>query len=198
MGAIKITLLTNEDFVRNVTAISDNVAGKYLLPAISEAQEIHLKSILGTTLLAKLKELTQNNAFGGDFGPDVTEDYDEDYNTTENSPNAHYYALLQNCQYYLAYKSVSELLYKVTYKIGNFGVSKTTDEGMQAVSEAEVDKMRNYYTSQADFFALEVQNFLLNNRTSFPELTEGDYHRIRANVYSAASGGLWLGGARNK
>ena len=198
MAEKKIMLLTNENFVREVTAISDNIAGKYLLPAISEAQEIHLKSILGTTLLAKLKQLIKDDAFRGDFGPEEGEDYDGDYSTTVMSANEHYHALIENCQYYLAYKSVSELLYKVTYKIGNFGVSKTTDEGMQSVSEGEVDKMRSYYISQADFYALELQNYLLNNRTLFPELNDGDYHRIYSNVYSAATGGLWLGGARNK
>ena len=58
--------------------------------------------------------------------------------------------------------------------------------------------MRDYYISKADFFCIEVQNYLLNNRTLFPELTEGDIHRIHSCLYSAASCGLWLGGPRGR
>ena len=51
------TLLTSADFVRAHTSISDNVDGKYITPAIREAQDIHLRGILGDCLLARLKEL---------------------------------------------------------------------------------------------------------------------------------------------
>ena len=40
-------LLTSETFVKSVTNVSDNLAGKYILPSIREAQEQGLKSILG-------------------------------------------------------------------------------------------------------------------------------------------------------
>ena len=50
-------LLTSEKFVKEVSSISDNLAGKYVLPSIREAQEVSLKSILGSCLLNKLKDL---------------------------------------------------------------------------------------------------------------------------------------------
>lgn len=55
--ATKEYLLVSETFVKSVTSISDNVSGKYIQSSIREAQEIALKSILGTCLLDKLKEL---------------------------------------------------------------------------------------------------------------------------------------------
>ena len=195
---MKVILLTNEALVKEVTAISDNVAGKYLKPSIMEAQEIHLKSILGETLLAKLKYLVANDGFRGDFGPAEGEDYSADYSTEQGGPNEHYRTLINKVQFYLAYKSVCEVMAKVSLKVCNFGVAMTADENMQTASYDEMVKMREYYSSKADFFALEIQNYLYNNRTLFPELNEGDYHRIYSCIYSAASGGLWLGGPRGK
>lgn len=195
---MKIYLITNETFVKQVTSISDNIAGKYLQPSMVEAQEIHLKSILGDTLLEKLKYLIANNGFRGDFGPADGEDYNSDYSADTGGPNEHYRTLIYKCQYYLAYKSAAEVMAKVTFKVTNFGVSKTTDDNLQAATYGEMVKMRDYYNSKVDFYAMEIQNYLLNNRSSFPELSEGETHRIHSNLYSKASGGLWLGGPRGK
>jgi len=193
---MKLVILTNEEFVKNTTSISENVAGKYLLPALQEAQEINLKSILGSTLLEKLKWMVENNAFRGDFGPAQGEDYNPDFSIDHNGPNEHYRVLIDRAQYFLAYTSVAELMAKVTFKVANAGVAQTNDENLRVVSFDDMAKMRTYYQSKADFYALEIQNYLLNNRVFFPELTDGDIHRIHSNLYSAATCGLWLGGHR--
>ena len=54
-------LLTSSAFVKAVSNLSDNVAGKYLMPSIREAQEIKLKGILGHALLEKCKTLVPEN-----------------------------------------------------------------------------------------------------------------------------------------
>ena len=172
-------LLTSETFVKSVSSISDNVAGKYIKPSIREAQEIGLKSIIGSNLLAYIKELGLADLL--------------------NDPsNAHYKELVDRAQYLLAYMSICEILPKVSYKVGNFGVSKSTDENLQVATHDEIAKMQFYYQSKADFCALELQNWLLENRSLFPELTDCDCRKIESNLYSAASCGLWLGGARGK
>lgn len=172
-------LLTSETFVKSVTSISDNLAGKYLRPSIREAQDIGLRGILGDTLLEKLKALVGS----GDIAKEE---------------NLAYKGLLDRAQYYLAYNAVVEVAAKVAYKIVNFGVAKTQDENLQTASPEEVSQMRFYYQSKADHCCVELQNYLLNNRASYPELTEGDCERIHSNLYSAASSGIWLGGPRAK
>ncbi len=172
-------LLTSENFVKSVTSISDNLAGKYLRPSIREAQDIGLRGILGDTLLEKLKALVGS----GDIAKEE---------------NLAYKALLDRAQYYLAYNAVVEVAAKVSYKIVNFGVAKSQDENLQTASPEEISQMRFYYQSKADHCCVELQNFLLNNRRDYPELTEGDYNRIHSNLYSAASSGIWLGGPRAK
>ena len=172
-------LLTSEKFVKEVSSISNNVAGKYIQSSIREAQEIGLKSILGTCLLARLKELGLAKQL-------------------DSPGNEAYKDLVDRCQYYLAYTAIVELTNKVSYKIGNFGVAKSSDENLSVVTQDEIGKMQYYYQSKADFCALELQQWLLDNKTYFPELNECTCQKIKSNLYSAATCGLWLGGPRGK
>ena len=172
-------ILTSEKFVKSVTSVSDNIAGKYILPSLREAQEQGLKGILGDALLAKLKGLVANKEI-------------------DLESNAAYKILLDRCQYYLAYAAIVEVTNKVSYKIGNFGVAKSADENLQVASQDEIGKMQYYYQSKADAHCLDLQNFLLQNRSDYPELTENCCHTIESNLHSAASCGIFLGGERGK
>ena len=172
-------LLSSEAFVKSVTSASDNLSGKYILPSLREAQEIGLRGILGDDLLAKLKDLIKNG-------------------TLETESGGAYKILVDHCQYYLAYTAIVEVTYKVSYKIGNFGVTKTTDENLQVASQDEIAKMQYYYQSKADACCLDLQNFLLEHRKDYPELTENSCHKIESNLHSAASCGIFLGGSRGK
>lgn len=168
-------LLTSETFIKSVSNISDNVAGKYILPSLREAQEIGLKGILGDCLLSSLKTKIANETLA--------------------TP---YTDLVNECQYYLAYQTIVELLPKVTYKVGNFGLSKSTDENLQVATTEELSRQTFYYQSKADAYCLQLQQWLWDNRDSFSELDECACNRIKANLYSAATCGVFLGGARGK
>ena len=172
-------LLSSEVFIKAQTNISDNVAGKYIMPSLREAQEVSLKSILGENMLEKLKDLVKTNMIAV---PD----------------NAIYKNLLDKCQYYLAYMTIVEVINKVTFKIGNAGLVKATDEQMQVASQSEIVSQIEYYQGKADFHCLELQNFILNNINDLPEINEGACRRIKSNLYSAATCGIFLGGARGK
>ena len=168
-------LLTSESFVRSVTNVSDNLAGKYILPSIREAQEQGLKGILGDCLLSKVKQLISSNALDGK-----------------------YKELVDHCQYYLAYAAIVEVTNKVSFKIGNFGVAKSQDENLQVASYDEIVKMQYYYQTKVDAYCLELQTWLLDNKCSFPELNECHCRKLSSNLYSAASCGIFLGGCRGK
>lgn len=172
-------LLSSEKFIKEATSVSDNLSGKYLLPSLREAQEIGLKGILGDRLLSKLKTLVKNN-------------------TIETESDGVYKTLLDHCQYYLAYKTLVEVTNKVSYKIGNFGVTKTQDENLQVATQDEIAKMQYYYQSKADACCLDLQAFLLEHRSDYPELTECCCRKIESNLRSAATCGIFLGGARGR
>lgn len=168
-------LLTSEAFVKSVTNVSDNLAGKYILPSIREAQEQGLKGILGDCLLSKVKHLFNTDSLDGI-----------------------YKELVDHCQYYLAYSAIVEVTNKVSFKIGNFGVAKSQDENLQVASYDEIVKMQYYYQTKVDAYCLELQQWLLQNKGEIPELTECHCRRLSSNLQSAASCGVYLGGARGK
>ena len=191
---MKEILLTSEASVKGLTAISDNVESKYLLPAIREAQEIYLREIIGDALMAKLQWCVDNNAFRGAFAP---ADFNDDFET-EGGGNPQYKKLLGKIQYYLAYKTVAELIPKVSFKIANMGVVKTSDDNVQNATYNEIVLQRDYYVSRADYYCLMLQNFLLENKSDYPELSQQKANEIHATLKSAASCGIWLGGPRGK
>ena len=172
-------LLSSEGFVKEVTSISDNVSGKYILSSLREAQEGALKRIVGESMLNRLKGLVADEAI-------------------DQPGNAKYKELIDKCQYFLAYMTIVEIVYKVSYKIGNAGVVKASDENMQVASLDEIISQKEYYQGKADSYCLELQNYILDNLSAFPEVTECVCRKIHANLHSAATCGFFLGGARGK
>ena len=172
-------LLTSETFVKSVSSVSDNLAGKYLRPSIREAQDIQFRRVVGDTLLAKLKNLVSAGAI-------------------EQEENAAYKELLDRAQYVIAYYAIVEVCQKVAFKVANVGVVKTGDENVQNADRVDYSAVREYYQAKGDAAVRDLQDFLLNHWSDYPELTEGDYHRIHSTLYSAASCGIFLGGARGK
>lgn len=172
-------LLTSETFIKNISPISDNISGKYILASMREAQEVHLKNIIGEVLLDKLKRLVSDKQIDAEG-------------------NAMYKTLIDKCQYFLAYTAIVELAYKVTYKIGNAGVVKSSDENMEVASQDEIITQKEYYQGKADYFCMEIQNYILEHRSEYPEVDDNHCHRIHSNLYSAATCGIFLGGARGK
>lgn len=166
-------LIASEEFVKEVTSISDNTASKYITSSLREAQEIHLKGIVGDALLKRMKE---GRGMDGDMGKE----------------------LLDRCRYYLAYMTIVEVAFKVSYKIGNAGVVKATDEQLQVATLQEILANKEYYQGKADAYCKEIQNYILENRSAFPEVDDNTCHRMKGNLYSAATCGFFLGGARGK
>lgn len=173
-------LLTSEDNIKTYSSINDNVSGDYLLSAIAVAQRSGLEGIIGTALTNKLQEL-----IGTD---DILKNEYE-----------HYKLLLDEyISDYLIYQSIVELIPIVSFKINNIGATKTDDEKNSLVTFNEVFKLKDYYQDKADYFAMRLQRFLIDNYSDYPELNDTAIKNIKANLNSAASCNIWLGGARKK
>lgn len=172
-------LLISEDTIKTYSGLNDNIFGKSLLPAIREAQEIGLQGIIGSCLYQRLCSMVEDGSI-------------------ENQENSNYKSLLDNqIQYYLIYKVISDLIPIIGVKLGNIGVMVSNDEHMQNLSEDERSRVDTYYEYRADFYCKRLQEFLLANRELFAELKECDCNAMSANLDSASSIGLWLGGYRN-
>lgn len=192
MAEIQV-LLTSEEFVKSVTNISDNIAVKYLRPSIMEAQELKLKAILGQNLLDKLKKVFKDEQLRGSFNLDFNVSF-----AITVGGNEMYKVLINECQYFLAYSAIVELIPKVSYKIANMGTFTTGDENSQQTDIQRTDQQIAYYQSKADSYAYQLQNFLREYSSYYPELCTNGCNRIHTNLYSAASCGIFLGGARGK
>ena len=191
---MKEYLFTSEEKVKGLTAISDNVESKYLLPAIREAQDIYLREIIGDPLMGKLAALIGSGQLLGSFSESS---FSLAFSQSVGA-NQKYKTLLSKAQYYLAYKAVAELIPKVSFKVANMGLVKTSDDNVQNASYNEIVLQRDYYVSRADYYCLMLQNFLLENKADYPELSERKANQINATLNSAASCGIFLGGARGK
>lgn len=173
---MKIQLIFNEDAVKALTPISLNTAGEFLMPAMFEAQEIRLKTVLGSRLLRALKEREQSH------------DWDA----------IPYADLKEQCTMFLVYQTICYLIPKVQYKIANVGAVQTSDDKVQNLSREQTDALIEEYQSKADWFCYELQKWLLANEKQFPELDACHCNEIRSNLESMHSCGIWLGGPRAK
>ena len=182
MGELKMKsdiLLTSSDFIKSATNCSDNLNEKVMQTAIREAQEIDLKEIVGDHMLKRLKQLVETNMI-------------------REKRYKFYKKLLDEAQYFLAYAVLTKLCMITTFKIDNVGIVKTSDDRIETLSIDDVYAVQNYYQKKADYFQGVLQNYILNNRDKLKEIDCNRCNDIHAHLYSAASGGLWLGGRRGK
>lgn len=175
-------LLVSEDYVKTHSEISNNLYGQYLLPAIRSAQDMGLQPIIGERLYDKIISIVGDGSITA-------------------STNTYYKELLDDkIQPYLLEKIIADLIPIVSTKIANLGNVVTYTEKYEKIvtlNESEIIRLSNYHTEKADFYARRMQEYLINNFEHFPELKEDELFQINANLDSAASTGLWLGGVRS-
>lgn len=174
-------LFVSAEYIKSITNISDNVAGQYILPAIRISQDTDMQEMLGTKLYRHLQELI----FSGDIELEANEQFKD---------------LLDNyLQYYLSYLVVSELCLMTSFKITNAGIVRSDTSDFKNADMSEVEVIRNTYKYKADFYKSRTQDFLIRYHQNFqPYLTNEKVNELRTNLYSAATCGIWLGGARGK
>lgn len=171
-------LLTSENRIKALSPLSDNLAGKYLLPTIKIVQDIHLADTIGKCLVRTLQEMIAEK----------TLDENEAYKDLLNI----------YIQPYLTYMVLSNLTDILANKLVNAGVMQMDDEHQNNSYRTDKNDLQLYYLRQADSYKRILQEFLLQNRDAFPELDECECNRIKDNLNTAYSGGVWLGGPRGK
>lgn len=169
-------LLTSEDYIKTMTAIDDNIESKFLLSAIYTAQETNLpKTLFTETLYRSLQEKIFNK-------------------TIDEYLNTYYKDLADKVRDFLCYQTIYEIIPLINNKLSNFGVHQNSDEHIVRASKEEAKQTRDYFLGKADYFAKEIQKWLIQNQDRFEEL---DGMCLNAEK-TVASTGLWLGGLRGK
>ena len=173
-------LLTSEDYIKTYSNLNENVWGDYLLPAIRTAQDIGLQQILGSCLYNALLEMVDSGSI------------------TATTNQAYKVLLDDYIQDYLLFQVITDLVPVIGVKLANIGVVMSNDEHIENISETERNNIKQFYQYRADFYCRRLQEFILGNKEAFAELEECQCSKIKANLDSAASTGLWLGGIRSK
>ena len=169
-------LLISEDTLKTYSHLNDNVFGKSLTPAIITAQDIYLQKFLGSCLYKKVLELVKSGEI-------------------RNENYVMYKELLDNyIANFLIYQTLANLIPEISTKITNMGLVVSNDEHVQNVTQGERDLVMGQYQKYADAYCKMMQDFLKENRDSFPELNCCG----APNLDSSAETGLWLGGTRSK
>ena len=169
-------LLISEDTLKTYSHLNDNVWGKSLTPAIITAQDIYLQKFLGSCLYKKVLELVKSGEI-------------------RNENYAMYKELLDNyIANFLIYQTLANIIPEISTKITNMGLVTSSDEHVQNVTQGERDLVMGQYQKYADAYCKMMQDFLKENRDSFPELNCCG----STTLDSSAETGLWLGGTRSK
>ena len=169
-------LLISEDTLKTYSHLNDNVWGKSLTPAIITAQDIYLQKFLGSCLYKKVLELVKSGEI-------------------RNENYVMYKELLDNyIANFLIYQTLANLIPEISTKITNMGLVTSSDEHVQNVTQGERDLVMGQYQKYADAYCKMMQDFLKEDRDSFPELNCCG----APNLDSSAETGLWLGGTRSK
>lgn len=173
-------LLTSENRIKSISPLSDNIAGKYLLPTIKVVQDVQLRTTIGSCLLTALQQMIAEG-------------------TINDGEHEVYKDLLDNyIQPYMAHQVLSEIVEFVANKIVNAGVMQMSDEHQNNSYRPDKNDLKLTYLRHADSYKRLMQEFLLENSSLIPELTDCECKRIRENLHTAYSGGIWLGYTRGR
>ena len=168
-------LLVSEDFVKTNSALNNNLWGKFLLPAIREAQDINLQTYLGECLYKTILGMVQDGSITA-------------------STNESYKALLEDyIQPFLLYQVQANIIPTINVKLGNIGSVISNDEHISTLSQGNIDLVQRDFQLKADFYAQRMLNFILNHSSEF-NLDECACRELNAHLNSAASTTIWLGG----
>jgi hypothetical protein len=150
----------SESALKEASIINENVDMKMITPTIKLIQDIYLMRMLGTGEFVDL----QNKIVNG-----ITP------NTVE--VNGQYPVLNANDLFLLdAYVTplmiwgiMKEAPIVLTYKFMNKGIQKQDSDNSKPVSEAEVDKLKDWASNRFDWYAQRLVYYLNANTTLYPQ-----------------------------
>ena len=169
-------LLISEDTLKTHSSLNKNVWADNLSSVIKATQDVDLQRILGSCLYKKILELVNDGGI-------------------RNAKYSIYKTLLDEyITDYLIYQTLVNLIPEISTKITNMGLVVSNDEHVQNVTQGERDLVMGQYQKYADAYCKMMQDFLKENRDSFPELNCCG----STTLDSAASTSLFLGGSRGR
>ena len=142
-----IVKFISTQYLKENTAIEENVDDSKLTPYIIKAQEIHLQKILGSSFYNHLSSAVENNIL-----TQVEEDLIRDY----------IQRMVAEYAFYEAYPFI-------TIKATNKSAVKQNSDNSTPIELGELKFMRSAILDMAQFYAARLSKYLCDHQGDFPE-----------------------------
>lgn len=148
--------------IKDSTILNENVDPKLIGPAIIEAQDMHIQTIIGSELYNAIDTMIGNHSISG-------------------TTNANYKLLLDTyIQPALKYYTLAELVLPMSFKLMNKSIASRSSENASPINVDDFALVRETFMNKAEFYATRLMNYLLDNRNTYPEYL----NVISASVFS--------------
>lgn len=166
--------ITRNDIIKN-TPLQGAIDADALLPFVRTAQDKYLKNLLGTVLF----EYLQAQILAGTV--DTLSVYYQDLLDDHIKNTLNWYA----CVEYLPFSSIQ-------FK-SNGAVKQQSEQGT-APAKSEIDYLRSTAQSNADYYALRLQNYLIAYSNNIPQYLQsvGNQTQIYPDQTNMYFGGIQL------
>ena len=153
-------MLVSPNEVKAGGYVTNDVTDGTIGASIREAQDIHLKAIIGSRLLERIQELVYNKMKG------LEDNIDDDVNS------AYKYLLDRYIGDYLVPKTTSLLCVPISLKLRNMGVVQNSDTNVNRSNVDDIFVLQHRFETIACRKATELSMYLCANKDAFPELSE--------------------------
>jgi len=159
-------------YLKDNSAINENVDDKLLKSAIKEAQEIYIRDIIGSGLYDEL----QTQAFAGTL-------------TANNTTLLDSY--IAPC---LKYYTITESMLPMTFKLMNKSVATRQAENATAITIDELTLIEQRFRDKAEYYGNRLRDYLRENTNTYPLfLNPGNGFDTIRPKNTAFYGGFYIG-----
>ena len=166
--------ITRNDIIKN-SPLQGAIDADALLPFVRTAQDKYLKNLLGTVLFEFLQARIEAGTFGtlDAYYQDLMDDHIK------------YTLLWYACVEYIPFSSVQ-------FK-SNGAVKQQSEQGV-APSKTEIDYLKQITQTNADYYALRLQNYLIAYSNNIPQYLQsvGNQTQIYPDQSNQYFGGIQL------
>jgi hypothetical protein len=166
--------ITRNDIIKN-TPLQGAIDADALLPFVRTAQDKYLKNLLGTVLFTYIQAKIVDQTY------DTLSVYYQDLLNDHIKNTLIWYSAVE----YIPFSSVQ-------FK-SNGAVKQQSDQGI-APSKSEVDYLKQQAQTNADYYALRLQNYLIAYSNNIPQYLQsvGNQTQIYPDMTNQYFGGIQL------
>lgn len=174
------TLMIDEQYVKDMSFIDENVDAKLLRLTIFEAQRIHIRAILGTGIYNQILSQIEAGTLSGQATTLTNRALVRDY-----------------VAHSLLYWTLFDAVFMLAFKFTNKDIVRKTSEVSQTASVEDLKMLRDNFKDKAQYYDQRMINYLQENSTTFTLYNDPgngiDIIRPRKGAYNT---GMYLGQTR--